>query len=697
MASEPICIVVSPAVPESQRGRGTSVALLVAMSLLVPRSWSVAMRLAIAVFVVAAAGFAWVFVDLVAGMPNRDELRAFRVMPSATVLYDAADREVFAIAKEHRIEVPLAEVSPNLIKAVIAVEDRRFFDHDGFDPIRIAASALADLRAGEAAQGGSTITQQLARQSVGRQKTLRRKVRELLFAAQLERHFTKNEILELYLNKVYFGDGLYGAEAAARGYFAKRPSALTLAEGALLAGLLKAPSHYAPTVNAEKSETRQAVVLKAMLDSKAITTAAYEGALQAQVIIEDGRRGSEGFGHYYKKEVRRQLVERFGWERVSEGGLQVYTTIDPAMQRAAEAAVDVSLKEIDKTLAKGKSGGTPLQAALIAIDPLSGAVRALVGGRDFTASSYNRALLARRQPGSAFKPFVYAAAVAAGYGPEDTLDGLFEPAQIANAAWDPDDEHLEEDSVTLRDGLRLSSNRAAVRLLSEVGLTKTLRSARAFGFDDLPNVPSVALGSGEVTLSAITSAYGAFANGGKMTPPSLIRRVVDADGAVLFESAETERQAIEPITAYLMADMLRGVIDAGTGAGARRYGFTLPAGGKTGTTNDYKDAWFVGFTPSVVAGVWIGFDQPRTIRRGGYASELAVPLWARFMKTATQGNKAAWVKRPASANRDARLASAEVRDAGERDGERVALDERGERQDLPKKKRGFWGRIFGKD
>ena len=181
-----------------------------------------------------------------------------------------------------------------------------------------------------------------------------------------------------------------------------------------------------------------------------------------------------------------------------------------------------------------------------------------------------------------------------------------------------------------------------------------------------------------------------------MTPPSLIRRVVDADGAVLFESAETERQAIKPITAYLMADMLRGVIDAGTGSGARRYGFALPAGGKTGTTNDYKDAWFVGFTPAVVAGVWIGFDQPRTIRRGGYASELAVPLWARFMKTATQGHKPAWVKRPASANRDARLARAEVRDDGERD-ERVALDERGERQDPPKKKRGFWGRLFGKD
>ena len=666
------------------------------MSLITPRSWSPAVRALIAVFAVAVAAFAWVFYELVSDMPGRAELRAFRVMPSATVLYDATDHAVFTIAKEHRIEVALAQVSPNLIKAVIAVEDRRFFDHDGFDPIRIAGSALADLRAGEAAQGGSTITQQLARQSVGRQKTLRRKVKELLFAAQLERHFTKNEILELYLNKVYFGDGLYGAEAAARGFFDKHASALTLPEAALLAGLLKAPSSYAPTVNAEKAESRQGVVLKAMLESRSISAAEYEQALNTQVEIHDGLRAGEPFGHFFKEEVRRQLVERFGWQSVSEGGLQVYTTIDAAMQRAAEAAVDASLKEIDGTLTKGRSGDAPLQAALIAIDPVSGAVRALVGGRDFGASSYNRAMLARRQPGSAFKPFVYAAAVESGYGPDDTIEGLDEPTQISNTAWDPDDEHLTEDSVTLRDGLRLSSNRAAVRLLSEVGLTKTLRSARAFGFDDLPNVPSVALGSGEVTLAAITSAYGAFANGGAITAPSLIRRVVDADGVVLFEAAEMPRQVIKPITAYLMADMLRGVIDAGTGAGARRYGFTLPAGGKTGTTNDYKDAWFVGFTPSLAAGVWIGYDQPRTIRRGGYASELAVPLWARFMKAATRGHKAAWVRRPASAARDARLARAEPGERDERD-ERVEGDERGDRQELPKKKRGFWGRIFGKD
>jgi 1A family penicillin-binding protein len=662
------------------------------------RNWPLAIRALVAVLAVACGLFAWVFYVLVAGMPGRDELRAFRVMPSATVLYDMDDRAVFAIAKEHRIEVPLAQVSPNLIKAVIAIEDRRFFDHDGFDPIRIVGSALADLRAGEAAQGGSTITQQLARQSVGREKTLRRKVKELLFAAQLERYFTKNEILELYLNKVYFGDGLYGAEAAARGYFGKPAAALTLPEAALLAGLLKAPSNYAPTVNAGKAEGRQGVVLQAMLDAKAITKAEYVQAIQEDVVIRDGLRGDEPFGHYFKAEVRRQLVERFGAVRASEGGLHVYTTIDPVMQRAAEAAVDTSLAEIDKTLRARPEGDAPLQAAVIAIDPRSGAVRALVGGRDFTASSYDRALLAKRQPGSAFKPFVYAAAVEAGYGPEDELEDLDE--QVSNVAWDPDDEHLEEDSVTLRDGLRLSSNRAAVKLLSEVGLGKTLRSARAFGFDDLPNVPSVALGSGEVTLSAITSAYGAFANGGTLTPPSLIRRVVDADGVVLFESAPTATRVIKPVTAYLMADMLRGVIDAGTGNGARRYGFSLPAGGKTGTTNDYKDAWFVGFTPSVVAGVWVGFDQPRTIRRGGYASELAVPVWGRFMKAATKGHKPAWVKRPAGA--EARMARAQIEGIplGQTYGDDGALvagvdADEPSASAPPKKKRGFWSRIFG--
>jgi membrane peptidoglycan carboxypeptidase len=265
--------------------RGMPVALLRSMSRKFTRPRPLWMRAVVTAFALAVAAFAWVFYDLVSGMPGRDELRAFQVMPSATVLYDAADRAVSTIAKEHRIEVPLDSISPYLVKAVIAVEDRRFFDHDGFDPIRIAGSALADLRAGAAAQGGSTITQQLARQSVGRRKTLRRKLKELMFAVQLERHFTKAEILELYLNKAYFGDGLYGAEAAARGFFGKRAAEVTLAEAALLAGLLKAPSNYAPTVNAEKAESRQGVVLRAMLDSKAISMPDYDQAIRAAVVI----------------------------------------------------------------------------------------------------------------------------------------------------------------------------------------------------------------------------------------------------------------------------------------------------------------------------------------------------------------------------------------------------------------------------
>jgi len=611
------------------------------------------------------ASFTWFVADLVGSIPSREQLRAFSDMPSANILFDTADRAVFTIAREHRIEVPLAGMSPHLIKAVIAIEDRRFFDHDGFDPIRMAGSAVAVIKAGEAVQGGSTITQQLARQSVGREKTLRRKLKELMFAAQLEHHFSKDEILELYLNKVYFGDGLYGAEAAARGYYGRRASELSLPEAALLAGLLKAPSTYAPSERPEKAEARQGVVLKAMLDSGAISRAEYDGAAHTQVEIYDGLRAEEPYGRYFKDEVKRQLIEQFGAERVSYGGLKVYTTIDLDMQRAAEAAVDQSLREIDRTLSTRRLAGDPLQAALVAIDPATGFVHAMVGGRDFARSNFNRATRAKRQPGSAFKPFVYAAAVEDGFDPDDIIDGLDKPVIASNAAWTPGDEHVYEESLTLREGLRMSSNRAAVRLLNEVGLRQTLESARGFGFADLPPVPSVALGSGEVTLSGITSAYGAFANGGAIVRPIVIRRVIDDEGAVLFESQEVTQQAIRPVTAYLMADMLRGVIDGGTGYGVRRMGFRLPAGGKTGTTNDFRDAWFIGFTPSLVAGVWVGYDQPQTIRREGYAAELAVPMWTRFMKAATKGDAAKWIERPRS--RDTRV----------------------------ERKRSIWSRIFG--
>jgi 1A family penicillin-binding protein len=633
-----------------------------------------------------ASGYTlWFVVDVLASVPNREEIRALRVMAQASVLFDAADRPAFTVAKEHRIEVPLTAVSPHLIRAVVAIEDRRFFEHEGFDPVRILGSALAVLRAGKAVQGGSTITQQLARQSLGREKTLRRKLKELLTAIELERHYTKREILELYLNKVYFGDGLYGAEAASRGYFGKRASDLTIAEAALLAGLLQAPSAYAPNVHPERALARRNLVLQAMVDTQAIAPADRERARRAPVQMRDALRSHEPNGAYFKEEVRRQLVQQFGWERVSEGGLQVYTTIDMAKQRAAEAAVVQSLLAIDRTLTRpraprGSATEPPpsdvLQAALVAIDPETGAVRALVGGRDFDQSSYNRATQAQRQPGSAFKPFVYAAALEAGYRPDDEISRLDEPLQLAQATWSPDDEHVSESSLTLREALRVSSNRAAVRLLDEVGLPRTLATARAFGFEGLPEVPSVALGSGEVTLDAMTAAFAAFANGGLVSRPFVIRRVLDRDGTVLFELDEPARRAMEPENAYRMADMLADVVDFGTGSAARRLGFQLPAAGKTGTTNDYRDAWFIGFTPTLVAGVWVGYDQPRTIRADGYASALAVPLWTHFMKTATRGDRPHWFAPPRGIDDDEGL-----RGAG--------------RAERPQKKRGFWGRLFG--
>jgi penicillin-binding protein 1A len=330
---------------------------------------------------------------------------------------------------------------------------------------------------------------------------------------------------------------------------------------------------------------------------------------------------------------------------LSEGGLRVYTTIDPAMQRAAEAHVAASLDEIEARRArrtrnrKPEPSAAPLEAALVAMDPTTGEVRALVGGRDFKASRFNRATQALRQPGSAFKPFVYASALEAGYSPASLVTRLDEPVQTLQGAWMPEDEHSDGSSMTVRTALRTSSNRAAVRMLEEVGIARTVAQARKMGMGNVPSVPSLALGSGEVTLMAMTSAYAAFADSGRLRPANFIRRVEDADGNVLFTAATSAEPVVSPRTAFMMTSMLADVVNYGTAARARQEGFTYPAAGKTGTTNDYVDAWFVGFTPHLVTGVWVGFDKPQTIISNGFAGEVAVPMWARFMKQATAADK----------------------------------------------------------
>ena len=614
-----------------------------------PRAVVAVLSIVTATMLFAVLGVLWYAADLRRGLPDDQLVLQIANMEQSTAVFDANDRLAFTIFEEQRIAVPLAQISPNLVRAVIATEDQRFYAHRGFDLYRILAAAAANLRHGRVVQGGSTITQQLARQSfLNPDKTYRRKLEELILAARIEQQLSKQRILELYLNKVYFGDGLYGAEAAARGYFGKHASDLSVSEAALLAGLVKSPSSYAPTANLKRAVARRNVVLQAMLDSHAIDYATWQTARASRVALHDTLRASEPHGQYFKEQVRRELVDRFGWQRVYEGGLRVFSTIDVPLQTIAEQAVNDQIRSIEERRHNYKrlSNDDPLQGALMAMDPQTGHIRAMVGGRNFEDSRFNRAVQAHRQPGSAFKPFVYAAALEAGYTPATLIEHLNDPIDTLQGAWTPEDEHLTSDSITMRAALRTSSNRAAVQMLQQVGISRTVDYAKRLGVGDVPSVPSLALGSGEVTLESMTAAYAAFADHGLVPTPVLIRRVEDSSGKVLYENHDSSTPAVSDVTAFLMSSMLADVINAGTGAGARKEGFTLPAAGKTGTTNDFNDAWFIGYTPHLVTGVWLGFDQPHTILPRGFAAELAVPMWARFMKEATKNDSPDWLSPP---------------------------------------------------
>ena len=616
-----------------------------------PRRWS---GLAPYVLVGGLVWGLWFAAEVGRQLPASDEIGALGSMANATVIYDAFDQPAFTLFRERRLSVPLDDISPHLTGAVLAVEDRRFYDHPGFDLVRIGGAVVADVRAGRLAQGGSTITQQLARVSLlSRERTFRRKVAEVITAVRIERAYAKDRILEFYLNKVYLGDGFYGVEAASQGYFGKPAAELTLAEAALLAGLIRAPSTYSPADHPDEALARREVALTAMLDAGVADSEEVARAREEPLRLRNGLEAPPEFGGYFEAEVRRRLVDRFGADTVYGEGLRVYTTLVPELQRAAEDATVAGLRRIESLPRfphAQNEADSRLQAALIALDPRTGAVRAVVGGRRFAESAFNRATQARRQPGSAFKPFLYAAALDNGLTPATWLADLDRPMPTVQGDWLPHDE-ADGSAMTLRTALRLSSNRAAVRLLELTGIDRTVDYADRFGLGPQPPVPSVALGSGTVTLESLTAAYAAFANQGVVPQPMYIRRVERTNGTTVFShdnaQASSGRTAVGPATAFVVASLLRDVIDAGTGIRVRREGFLAPAGGKTGTTNEYKDAWFVGFTPELAAGVWIGFDQPQTIIPNGYASDLAAPPWAQFMKTALADRPTGWLEQPA--------------------------------------------------
>lgn len=580
------------------------------------------------------------------------ELAQLSPRPQATIVFDRHGRPAFSFFVEQRIDVPLGKVSPVMVDAILAIEDKRFFSHRGLDAVRVIAAAWRNLRAGRIVEGGSTLTQQLVRTSqLSRRRTVDRKLREAMIAAQLEQRYTKEQILEAYLNTVYFGEGYHGVEAAARGYFGKNAATLEAHEAALLAALVRAPSHDAPRVSAARAVRRRNLVLRLMREQARISAAALRAA-SATPLPSTARgensgsvtlAGANAHGHYFQEELRRQLVAQFGNDRVLRGGLRVHSTYDPGLQKAAEETISARIAQIRKRRPAAKD----LQGAIVSMDVATGDVLALVGGRDFSASSFNRATQARRQAGSAFKPILYAAALEHGYAPGSLITGLDAPIVTPSGDWLPA-AHEEPSEYTLRDALKVSSNRAAAQLLQQVGMTTTTYYARRLGIDSpLPMVPSLALGTGEVTLVELTSAYIAFANRGITSRPRLFTRVDDSNGVPIFLNDERHVRAISEGGAYMMSSMLADVIDRGSGSGVRAAGFKLPAGGKTGTTDEYADAWFIGYTPHIVTGVWFGFDQPATIMRRGFASTVAVPAWARFMRHATRGASADWYDMPA--------------------------------------------------
>ncbi|MBI5190125.1 MAG: PBP1A family penicillin-binding protein [Nitrospirae bacterium] len=563
-------------------------------------------------------------------LPEITGLEEYR--PSATTRLFADDGELIAeFYMENRTLVTLDRVPPHVVNAFLAAEDPRFYRHSGIDLIGISRAMFKNIKAGRIVQGGSTITQQLAKMLfLEPDRTYARKLNELVLALQIERRYSKDEILNIYLNQVYLGSGAYGVEAAANTFFGKSVDQLTLAEGALIAGLPPAPSRYSPLRNPEVAVKRRRHVLGRMVSEGFITKAEMDAADRLPLALSGGRFVSAR-APYFVEYVRQYLDEKYGTTALYGGGLNVYTTLNLPMQTSAEAAMRKRLAEVYQ---RHPREGKEIQGALLALEPHTGHIKAMVGGTDFSRSQFNRCTQAYRQPGSSFKPIVFAAALDKGYRPDDVvLDApVSYPGATAGKRWRP----LNYDKkfagpVSLRRALARSINVVAVKLLDDVGIDTAISYARQLGIESplSPYLP-LALGASDVTLAEITGAYAAFDNFGIYIEPNAIEVITDRTGRVLEDNNPVTRQAVSPATAAAMTDLLTGVIQHGTGWQAREL--KRPVAGKTGTTSDYKDAWFVGYLPSMVCGVWVGYDDHKMIGAKETGASAALPIWLDFMK-----------------------------------------------------------------
>ncbi len=589
----------------------------------------------------------WVLTILPRTLPPVSALENFE--PSrGTKVFDDSDELITEFHVERRIFTPLGQIPRALKEAILATEDARFYSHYGIDPVGIVRAVYQNFRHGRIVEGGSTITQQLAKVLfLTPDRSLDRKLKEAVLALELERRYPKDRLLEMYLNQIYFGHGAFGVEAAARTYFGKPVGDLTLAESALLAGLPKAPSSYSPFDRPEAAKRRRGTVLARMIDVGMLKGEEAKRASAAELhLVPPERRRTTG--QYYLEYVQQLLEQQYGADLLFKGGLQVYTTLSPAMQLRAEQTLREGLRALETRRARAaeKAAAPPVterpEGALLAIDPQTGYIKAMVGGFDFFKSEFNRAVQARRQPGSAFKPFVYIAALEAGFTPASVVDDS--PVEYAvgpkGKPWKPDNyDRKFRGPVTFQRALEESINVAAVKVQERVGIRRTLDVARRLGVESpLSENLSIALGSSDLTLLELTSAYGALANQGIWMPPTAIRYVLDSEGKLLEENVPEGKRALSSELAYVVTHMLKGTVERGTGVAAKALG--RPVAAKTGTTNDYSNAWFIGFTPQLVTGVWVGHDRPKSLGRDETGSRVAVPIWTAFMSSALQGTPA---------------------------------------------------------
>ncbi|HEX8430351.1 MAG TPA: PBP1A family penicillin-binding protein [Longimicrobium sp.] len=589
------------------------------------------------------------------GCPDVARVASLQPGGAATV-YDA-DGGVLGTLTPIRWEVVRIAKLPRYVpQAFVSVEDQRYYEHGAVDWRRFLGTTARNFLPGGRSQGASTITMQVARNVFpdrlpASERTIKRKALEIRVAQEIESRYTKEQILQTYLNHIYFGEGVYGIESAARIYFGKHASDLTIAEAALLAGLPKAPTNYNPRRHPERAITRRNLVLSLMRQQGKLTDAQLATARAATLRLArwtPTRRKQRA--PYFVEQVKRVLEERFG-EELYTGSLKIRTSLDPRAQRAAEEQMEAQLRRVEggtfgryrgpkRADFKGGAETEYVQGSAVFIDPRTGDVKAWVGGRSFDDSRFDRISQGFRQPGSAFKPIVYAAALDAGVAPSDTVtDAPLRREMPGGDVWEPRNfDGRFRGPVTVRHALRQSVNTVAVRLAEKAGLNEVRAEARSLGITtDVPALPSVAIGAAAMRPLELVGAYTAFANLGSRVEPRFVTRVEGEGGRVLWEPSVRSRRAIDPGVAFLVTDMMRDVVDSGTGRRARDAGVRGPVAGKTGTTNGATDAWFVGFTPNLVGSVWIGFDRPRTIVANGSGGELAAPVWGRIVRQAQRG------------------------------------------------------------